>query len=155
MPGKQGRIAPSCVNRSRILILNFPLMQTSPQPASPLLRGALAFDSVLEAGGAALALVAALQFLAQGVVAEFAAALMAAVILLASAVLIGTLAIRPRFQPVGVVAVINAASGLTAFMLIAAGQIEPLSSVPLVAISGGVLLGVAALLGLELRRARG
>jgi len=138
-----------------IRILNFPLLQSSPEPASPRLRGVLVFDSALEVGGAALALAAALQFLAQGVFAEFAAALMIAATLLASAVLIGMLSLRPRFQPVGLVAVINAASGLTAFMLIAAGQIEPVSSVPLAAISGGVLLGVAGLLALELRKARG
>ncbi|MBL8145913.1 MAG: hypothetical protein JNL34_05970 [Anaerolineae bacterium] len=155
MPSGQGRIASSCVHQSRIPILNFPLLQASPEAASPLLRGTLAIDSVLEAGGAALALAAAVHFLAQSALAEFAAALMVAVILLASATVIGILALRPRVQPVSVVAVINAASGLTAFMLIAAGQVEPVSSVPLVAISGGVLLGVAGLLGMELRRARG
>lgn len=103
-------------------------------------------------GGAALALAAAVQFLAQGLLPDFAASLAITVVLLTSAACIGALAIRPAFQPVGLIAVINAASGLTAFMLIAAGRIEPASSAPLVAITGGVLLGVAGLLALELRK---
>ena len=120
--------------------------------AGPLLRGTLAADSALEVGGAAILLAAALDFAARGQMADFAVSLLLAAVFVAAAVFIGALAVRPRYQPISVVMIINAASGLVAFMLIAAGQVQPASSVPLVAATGAMLLGMAGLLYLEVRK---
>ena len=109
-------------------------------------------DAALEVGGAAILLAAALDFAARGQIADFAISLALAAVFIAAALFIGTLVVRPRYQPISVVMIINAASGLVAFMLIAAGQIEPASSMPLVAITGAALLGMAGLLFLELRK---
>lgn len=100
----------------------------------------------------AILLAAATNFAALGQSLEFAASLVLAGVFLATALFIGSLALRPRFQPIGLVMVINAASGMVAFMLIAAGQVEPVSSIPLVALTGLLLLGLAGVLFLELRK---
>lgn len=102
----------------------------------------------------AIALAAALDFAARGQALEFAVSLLLAGVFLAVAVFVASLAVKPRYQPISLVMLINAASGLVAFMLIASGQVDPSSSVPVVGITGTVLLGMAGALFLELRKVR-
>jgi hypothetical protein len=99
-------------------------------------------------------LAGALQFAAAGETLDAGILLLLAVIFVAATIAVMSLALRPRYQPIGLVAVVHAASGLVAFMLIAAGQITPVSQVPLVAATGAVLLGLAAVLFFELRKVR-
>ena len=119
-----------------------------------MLRGTLLFNSALELIGVGILLAAARAFAASGQLADAGLAVLLGLVLIAAAGGISLLVLRPRYQPIGLVAVINAASGVVAFMLIAAGQIEPVSSIPAVAFTGALLLGVAGLLMLELRKVR-
>jgi hypothetical protein len=128
------------------------MLQTGQTTVSPLMRGTLFVDAALELGGAAILLSAAVDYAARGAVADFAVSLLLAGVFLAAAAFIGALVWRPRIQPIGAVMILNAASGLVAFMLIAAGQVQPESSVPLVAATGALLLSLAGLLFLELRK---
>lgn len=134
----------------RASALNLLASQASAASSSGLLRGTLILNAALNLAGAVLLAAAAFDFAARGETPDFAIFLLLAGVLMAAAIFTGSLAARPRYQPIALVMVINAASGLAAFMLVAAGQIEPV----LAGLAGLLLLSLAGLLFLELRKVR-
>lgn len=134
----------------RASALNLLASQASAASSSGLLRGTLILNAALNLAGAVLLATAAFDFAARGETPDFAIFLLLAGVLMAAAIFTGSLAARPRYQPIALVMVINAASGLAAFMLVAAGQIEPV----LAGLAGLLLLSLAGLLFLELRKVR-
>ncbi len=136
----------------RLNALNIGILQSKPTPVSPLLRVTLIVVVLLQLGGAGIGLSAASEFAAGGLWAEQAQAILLTAVFLASVVFVGALIVRPRYMPVALVMLVNAISGVTAFMLLAANRIEPVGSAPLVALTGVVLLALAAIQYLELRK---